>query len=274
MTDPIRAGDASEQRPGTVHDLPAPDPTPRPDLPAPIPPYRPELSAREAVAAICPYLTSAGGSWRSAIPARDHRCAALDPPTPQPTDKQRKHCLSPDHVECPTFRAARAARTATLAGGSDPVLVEVADRRRRPLARTAPILLEPPRLVDQAVRLQLDRGSGQLALIALMVLAFAVVALTRLSAGGDPSASASSGPSGAAIASPSPRPTPTAIPTLDSSGLPSALPSASFRTTYKVKKGDTLLAIANHFRTTAAQIKALNGLKSSTLTVGQVLKIP
>jgi LysM repeat protein len=173
------------------------------------------------------------------------------------------------------FRAARAARTATLAGGSDPVLVEVADRRRRPLARTAPILLEPPRLVDQAVRLQLDRGSGQLALIALMVLAFAVVALTRLSAGGDPSASA--GPSSvAAIASPNPTPTPTptAIPTPDSSGLPSAVPSASFRTTYKVKKGDTLLAIANHFRTTAAQIQALNGLKSSTLKVGQVLKIP
>jgi hypothetical protein len=265
MTDPTAAGDASEQRPATAHDARAdPGPSVHPDL------------AREAVGGTCPYLTSSGGSWRAASPSRDHRCGAMDPPTPQPTDKQRMHCLSADHVECPTFRAARAARTATLAGGSNPALVEAADRRRRPLARTAPILLERPRLVDQAVRLQLDRAPGQLALIGLMVLAFAVVALTRLSAGSGAAVSPSREPSFAALTgSPSPGPTPTltSTPTFASSS-PSAIGSPSIRTTYKVKKGDTLAGIASQFGTTAAKIKTLNGLKSSTLKIGQVLKIP
>ena len=263
MTVPVGAEDTSEQRPGADHDAVA-DPGPRP---------RPSTTARDAVGDLCPYLTSSGGSWRIAGPSRDHRCAALEPPAPQPTDKQRKHCLSPDHVECPTFRASRAARTATLAGGADPALVDAADLRRRPLARTAPILLEPPHLVEKAVRLRFDRAPGQVALVGLMVVAFAIVALTRLSAGGAPTASASVEASSLAV-QPSPSPSPTATPTIGPSGSPSAAPSPSFRTTYKVKKRDTLAAIAGRFGTTAAKIKSLNGLKSNTLKVGQVLKIP
>jgi LysM repeat protein len=41
-----------------------------------------------------------------------------------------------------------------------------------------------------------------------------------------------------------------------------------------VKKGDTLIGVATKFKTTAAKIRALNGLKNSTLHVGQTLKIP
>jgi LysM repeat protein len=265
MTVPVETEDASEQRPETVRDRPT-DPGPR---------VRPVPSARDAVGGVCPYLTSSGGSWRMASPSRDHRCAAVDPPTAQPNDKQRRHCLSSDHVECALFRAARTSRMVTLAGGSDPGLVEAADRRRRPLARTAPILLEPPSLVDRAVRLQLDRAPGQLALIALMVVAFAIVALTRLSAGAGTTASPSPGASAAAVSQPpTPRPTPGATATVGPSVSPSGGPGPSFRTTYKVKKGDTLLTIARHFGTTAAKIKTLNGLTSSTLTLGQVLKIP
>ena len=265
MTVPVGAKDTSEQRPGAVHDAIA-DPSPR---------LRPSTSARNAVGGMCPYLTSSGGSWRLASPSRDHRCAALEPPTPQPADKQRKHCLSTAHVECPTFHAARAARTATLAGGSDPALVDAADRRRRPLARTAPILLEPPHLVDKAVRLRFERAPGQLALVGLMVVAFAIVALTRLSAGGGPAAPASVGPSSVAVGQqPSPSPAPTATPTVVPSGSPSVAPSPSFRTTYKVKKNDTLLGIAKQFGTTAAKIRTLNGMTSSALKIGQVLKIP
>jgi LysM repeat protein len=263
MTVPVGAEDASEQRPAAVHDAVA-DPGPR---------LRPNTTARDAVGDLCPYLTSSGGSWRIAGPSRDHRCAAVEPAAPQPTDKQRKHCLSANHIECPTFRASRAARTATLAGGANPALVEAADLRRRPLARTAPILLEPPHLVEKAVRLRFERGPGQLALVGLMVVAFAVVALTRLSAGGGPAASASLEPSSLA-AQPSSSPTPTATPTVLPSGSASAVPSPSFRTTYKVKKGDTLLGIAKQFGTTAASIRTLNGLTSSTLKIGQVLKIP
>jgi LysM repeat protein len=267
MTVPTGAENASGQEPGGVHDTPT-DPRQR---------LRTSTSARDAVAATCPYLTSSGGSWRLAGPSRDHRCTAIDPPAAQATEKQRLHCLSTDHVDCTLFRAARSARMATLAGGADPALVEAADRRRRPVARTAPVLLEPPRLVDRAAQLQFDRAPGQLALIGLMVVAFAIVALTRLSAGGGGSASSSPPASASAIAAvsvaPSLAPTPSAIPSAGSPG-PSSSAGPSFRTTYTVKKGDTLLAIAKRFGTTAAKIKAINGLSSSTLHVGQVLKIP
>jgi hypothetical protein len=198
----------------------------------------------------------------------------MAPPVALPTDKQRRHCLSSDHVDCPTFRAARAARSASLAAGADPSLIEVADRRRRPLARTAPVVLEPAGLLDQAMRLQLDRAPGQVALVGLMIVAFAIVAIARFSAG-TPAASPS--PSAVAVASPSP--SRSAVLTFSPSVVPSSSavapsPSPSFRATYTVRKGDTLLAIAKRFNTTAAKIKAANGLKSNTLKIGQVLKIP
>ena len=267
MTVPVGAEDASEERPAASPAAPH-DSGSRP---------RPAPTAREAVDAVCPYLTSDGGAWRIASPSRDHRCGAVDPPVPQPTDKQRRHCLSEDHVACPLFVAARDARAATLASGSDPAFVTAADRRRRPLARTAPILLEPPRLVDQAIRLQLDRGLGQIALIALMIVAFAIVALTRLSAGAAPPSSPSPGASAPAVVrTPTPRPSPTVAVSVAPSVAPSAPASASpaAATTYKVKKGDTLVSIAGRFGTTAARLKTLNGLTSNTLKIGQVLKLP
>lgn len=257
----------------TGTDEPSPPSAERPVERAPSRPPAP--NAREAVAAVCPYLASAGGSWRAAVPTREHRCTAVEPPAPQSTEKQRRHCLSPGHVECPLFRAARTARVTNLAAGMNPRAVEAADRRRRALARTAPVVLEPPRLVDQAMRFQFDRAPGQIALVALMVVAFAVVAIARFSAG---SAGPSTPPTGSAVALASPSPSPTPSPTVAPS--PSAEPSASasagpaFRTTYKVKRGDTLSRIATRFKTTAAKIKALNNLRSNTLKVGQVLKIP
>jgi hypothetical protein len=227
--------------------------------------------AREAATGICPYLASAEGSWRSALPTRDHRCTALLPPAPQPADKQRRHCLVAAHVECPTYRAARTARAAALAGGGDGSAIERAERTRRPIAHPAPVVLEPPRLLDQALRFRMDRAPGQIALVALMIVAFAVVAVARLST----SPAAAPSPSGpVAVASASPSPTPTATPTPTPSAGPSAEPSPSFRTTYTAKRGDTLSAIAKRFKTTVAAIKALNGLKSNSLKIGQVLKIP
>ncbi len=43
---------------------------------------------------------------------------------------------------------------------------------------------------------------------------------------------------------------------------------------YSVKSGDTLSGIAQRHHTTVAKIKSLNALKSDTIRVGQVLKIP
>jgi LysM domain len=267
MTVPVDAEErGSESRPVVPGSGPAPEPNPRP---------RPLPNARDAVDGLCPYLASTGGSWRVAVPSRDHRCSAVEPAAPQTTDKQRRHCLSPDHVDCPLFRAARSARAAALLAGSDAAVVERADRRRRPLARTAPILMEPPRLVDQAVRLRLDQAPGQAALIGLMIVAFAVIALARLAGGGASVASASASPSAlAALPSATPRPTPRPSPSVEASAAPSVSPSPSFRATYTVKKGDTLLAIAKRFSTSAAKIRAANGMSNSNLKVGQVLNIP
>jgi hypothetical protein len=218
---------------------------------------------------------SAGGSWRQATPSRDHRCGALDPPAPQPTEKQSRHCLSADHVDCPIFRAARTARAATLSPSGDVVAVAAIDGARRPFARPSPILLEHPRLVDQAIRLPFDRGPGQLALVALMILAFAVVAITRLSAGSPPSPIGSAPASLIAVAGSSPTPTLAPGPTLvEPSASVAVTPEPSFRTLYTVKKGDTLAAIARRFHTTSDVIRRLNNLTSTTIHTGQILKIP
>jgi hypothetical protein len=265
MTVPLRAPDGSDQRPGSqapghVEPIARPQPGPPP-------------SAPEAVAALCPYLTSAGGSWRQATPSREHRCGALDPPAPQPTEKQRRHCLSADHVECAIFRAARDARAAALAPIGGVTALAAIDAARRPLARTSPILLERPTLVEQAVRLPFDRASGQIALVALMILAFGIVAITRLSAGSVGPASPS--PSQIAVApSPSPTPIPTPTPSVEPSASASASAEPSFRTTYTVKKGDTLSAIAKRFKTTTTVLRRLNHLTSNTIHTGEVVKIP
>jgi len=266
-------GDVSRTTdPGPVSDVrPSADAVVSPSYPPP-----PRLTVPEIAAAVCPYLGAATGSWRMATPSREHRCLGLTPPTPQTTEKQRRHCLSADHVDCPIYRAAREARATTLAGVADPARIAAADEARRPLPRTAPILLEPPRLIDQVTRLQLDRAPGQLALVALMAVAFAVVAVSRF-ATPDPGASPSPSSVAVPLASPSPSPpTPSPSPSASASFGPSSSPSAepSYRTTYKVKRGDTLSELAATFKTTVKAIRELNHLTTNTLHIGQILKIP
>jgi LysM repeat protein len=75
---------------------------------------------------------------------------------------------------------------------------------------------------------------------------------------------------------------PTATPSVVASGsiapsgpaVPTASADPAVRTTYKVKKGDTLIGIASKFGTTVTAIRRLNGMSNSSLKIGQVLKIP
>jgi LysM repeat protein len=242
---------------------------------------------RPTTGTVCPYLMAESGGWRSASPNREHRCGAVDPAAPLSADKQRRLCLTLAHQTCPTYGAARGARAAAIAPGVDPAVLAAVEAARRPVARSATVILEPPRLTSPRIAWPLDRAVSQAALVGLMIVAFALVAMARLSSG---SAAPSASPSPAAsvaigapspssstepVVTPSPSPTSSEVPPSLSVG-PSVTPptTPTYRTTYAVRSGDTLAGIAGKFKTTATAIKKLNGLTNNTIHIGQKLKIP
>ena len=262
----------------TAADTEAPHlPPPVPDAPT-VPP---------SLTVLCPYLAASDGGWRSSTVAREHRCGAVSPPAPLAAEKQRRLCLTADHPTCATYEAARASR---------PIAHDRPQTLPRPLARTTPVVLDHGRIVIGIPALRSDRSTAQLALVALLGVAFALIILARLTGGGVAGAGNAS-PTPAvtqAVATPpaSARPTarPTATPVVASSAQPTGSdsagssakpsgppsgPSAPAIKTYKVKAGDTLIGIAAKFGTTPKAIATLNGLSDlSSLKIGQVLKIP
>jgi LysM repeat protein len=251
------------------------DPDARPDPPPGVEPSQPR-----SLTGICPYLAAVDGDWRSSGVAREHRCRAVAPPAPLAAEKQRRLCLTGDYPMCATFEAARAARP--VAHDRLPVLP-------RPLARTAPVVLDHGRLSVGSPALRLDRTTIQVVLIALLVVAFAAIVRARVASGdaagaiGSPSPAATTLPAGGASAAPASR-APVTTPSPDTSGQPSSgptgntsspAPDPSTTQTYKVKSGDTLVGIAAKFGTTPRAIADLNGIANpASLKVGQVLKIP
>ena len=259
-------------------------------------PHPVTLPVTPATAAVCPYLMSADGRWRASTPAREHRCTVVTPPAILAADKQRRLCLSPDHVGCSTYLAALAATDQTVDGdahgsGPDP------SRHVRPVARTAPLLLDHGRLAIGVPAISTERGAGQSGLVALMAVAFAAIVVARLSGGGpnltpgqvgvgasaSPSIAVSAPPTVAPAASDVPvasGPAPTLVPTeVEPTPVPAepsvAPPPSSAPKTYKVRSGDTLGAIAREFGTTAKVLMQLNGIDNPRLLhVGQVLQLP
>jgi len=63
-------------------------------------------------------------------------------------------------------------------------------------------------------------------------------------------------------------------PTAQSASTATAAPTETPGTTYKVKAGDTLIAIAKQYGTTSKEIMAANNLSSTLIRIGQVLVIP
>jgi LysM repeat protein len=243
--------------------------------------------------AVCPYLLSADGAWRSTSAARDHRCTAVTPPSPLAAEKQRRLCLTADHLSCATFVAANEA----MAAVHRPVDL------RRPIMRTTPLVLDQGRLAIAMPSITSAPMAGQGALIGLLGVAFGAVLIARLATGGGgdqagvviPVGSTSPGPAstdGAVAITPKPTTTtPTAEPTVEPTQAPAATvepsptlvptgpspsPTAdSDPETYKVRKGDTLSGIAAKFATTVKVLVELNDIKDpSKLRVGQVLKLP
>ncbi len=267
---------AMTDRPGqpSPSSVPASVPEPAPDLPG-----LHDDGSIERARALCPYLVAADGDWRSVAPAREHACAAVDPPAPVSVDKQRRLCLVAAHIDCATFLAARSVLVEGVAPGAAADRAMTSVRPRWPVPRTTPVVIDRGRGGLPAVRI--DRSVAQLGLVALMVLAFAVLAVARLSSDG-PVATASPSPSAVVNASPSPgkaSPSPSPVasppPSTDVSPPASAAPSSASSTTYRVRTGDTLSAIAARFGTTVQALRDLNDIADpSLLRVGQVLRLP
>jgi LysM repeat protein len=70
-----------------------------------------------------------------------------------------------------------------------------------------------------------------------------------------------------------PAPTTPVVPTVTGAGAVEATSAVGERT-YKVKSGDNLTKIAKHFGTTQKALIAANNLKTTSIKVGQTLKIP
>lgn len=248
-----------------------------------------------AIAAVCPYLMASDGRWRASTPSREHRCTVVTPPAILAAEKQRRLCLSVEHVACSTYLAATNPIDADEAVGAP------AARPTRPVTRTAPLVLDHGRLTIGLPTLRGDRGTGQQGgLVALMAVAFAAIVVARLSSGGpgltpvQAVGGAASPSAGASLAAtvrpaatdvpertlvptevePTPAPTPAEAPSDAPSDAPSEAPPAAPRT-YAVRSGDTLMGIAGEFGTTVAELMELNGIENARLLrVGQVLDLP
>ena len=90
---------------------------------------------------------------------------------------------------------------------------------------------------------------------------------------GVPSAGGGASPSSSAAPQSSP-PSPGTTATASATPQAASSPTPAVTTSYKVRSGDTLSAIATRFNTTVKKIKVANGLTSNTLRIGQVLAIP
>jgi LysM repeat protein len=250
------------------------------------------LSTAPDTAAVCPYLLAADSAWRSSAVSREHRCHAVAPAALLAPDKQRRLCLVSQHVGCATYLAATSALEESGSVEARPL--------HRSVTKTAPLVLDRSRF-PVAISALPDRA-GQGGLVALMVVAFGALAVTRLGDGGPGIAPVvgldGASPTAAAIASSTPAPTPastpdapertlvpsnvepTAAPTPTPAATPAPAPTATPRptagpTTYTVQSGDTLSGIAGAHGTTWQVLAELNAIENPRrLRVGQVLKLP
>lgn len=231
---------------------------------------------------VCPFLVAADGAYRMTVPDRDHRCAAFVPATSLALAKQARLCLTANHPGCATYIASTSARQARVGAG------ERIDRAGRwGIARTMPIVEEVGGLRATLGALIADRRTWPA--IPAVLLATLLLALGLSGSWGQTPITAIASPTPTPRLTPRPTPStgPSAIASIvPASEAPSATPvptpaptpgatAAVAYTTYTVKSGDTLSGIAGRFHTTVKAITSLNGISaSSTLRVGQILKIP
>ncbi len=252
--------------------------------PHPAPPLdsgaRPGVSPERGLA-LCPLLRSGDGSWSSVYASRDLQCWAVRPPAQLTLMKQRQLCVTAGHTTCATYQAAAVA---------DPVVPVPEDGLSLLWPAATPVVIALESVHGRGVAVSPPRAGGQAVLVALMLVAFVVLAIAKTggslggsSTPGTPaptvSAAASAVVAASATATPTPLPSVEATPSARPSASapppsPTPSPSASPRT-YKVRSGDTLAAIAAKFHSTVKAIVAANNITDPrTIHPGQVLVIP
>lgn len=202
---------------------------------------------------ICPFLRARDGSWRSASPAREHRCWATDPPSELAVLTQQRLCLVEAHDGCERLLHARELRASALAkerqSGMDwvPGQPGVLTPRRRIAGRSRRRSPAMDRLFAVPTNGWIAIGAGAVALAVLLSLG------------------ASWGRPGPGSATPTPL--------VEASADPSVGPDGLLR--YRVRDGDTLRTIADRYNVSVRDIRAVNDLGDPpTLTTGQVILIP
>jgi LysM repeat protein len=228
---------------------------------------------------ICPYLALAddGRTVADGFDA-EHRCHALTPPAPLDRARQVQLCLTEAHVRCERFAAARTAWLAA-SSGLPRVAPDVAFGRTR-------LIVEPEPAGRGRAGAPMGRFSRRTVVVAAaggtLVVALGLAGISGAFSG-TPAASASPTPEATSSTTPTTAP-PSSVeasasvaPTVAASNpvTPTAAttPAATPRT-YVVRSGDTLNGIATQFGTTAAAIRAANGLTGDQIDVGDVLIIP
>ena len=248
---------------------------PTPPAPAPGSPRRAGTSRQAPTVPhdLCPLLLADDGAWRRATAVREHRCAALGADVPLGIEKQRRLCLGEAHRTCATYATAMRLGSAD---GQEPLRRQAA---ARPYPRTAPVILDHGRIGRPIPRVRPTRTGVQVLLATLMVAAFAVIALTRFTAGEAGVVAGATSPIVAATSSPpaskppatiAPSPTPSPVVT-----APPVTPAPSAVRTYTVRRGDTLSGIAGEYGTTVKALMERNGITNPRqLRVGAVLELP
>lgn len=219
------------------------------------------ITGEDWLQAICPFLRGGDGSWRSASPAREHRCWAMDPPSELPVLTQQRLCLVRAHDSCERFLHARELRSASLtitrSGSVDTPAAGV------PIGRAA------PRRASAAADAARGAAAGLLRsprlLLAAAALGVVVVGLVVvLIAGG-------SGAPGPGANDGSPAPTGGSTPAL----VAPASPGEDGLQRYRVREGDTLRTIADRFDVSVRQLRLANDLgEPPRLEAGMIIIIP
>lgn len=251
--DPDQLVDAAQGAAGDIHGRVAP-------VDGSHGPLAVTITGEDWLDAICPFLRAQDGSWRSASPARDHRCWATDPPSELPVLTQQRLCLMRAHDGCERFLHARELRSSALARERPGRDAEGADLA----ADLAESRVSGP---SPGMQRFLD-GVGTLPRVVSVGAAAGVAGLIVLGA-------LAAGGGGAPAVSPSPMPVPTESARPGASPSAEASPGAVGPRRYRVREGDTLRTIAERFGVSVRQIRAINDLGDPPrLEPGMVILVP